>query len=162
LSIQKLLAEAGPTVVGNQLVSVEPRGPEAAANWKQLQSEENYVGYARTQNLASPGGIKTGKSHVYKVAEALRLNEWALSGDWTMGLGSIVFNQSDGSVSYRFHASDLHLVMKPTNRGKTARFRELIDENHRALIMGLIWMNREGCRHRTADVSADPSAVAHH
>src|SRR3977135_3912688 len=54
--IKKLLAEAGAVDIGDELVSVDGRGLEAAADWGSLKSPENYVGYERFQNFASTGG----------------------------------------------------------------------------------------------------------
>jgi len=54
--IQQLLAEAGISGIGHELVSVKGRGVEAGADWGGLKSPENYVGYERTENFASPGG----------------------------------------------------------------------------------------------------------
>src|SRR5208282_3678747 len=80
--IQQLLAEAGVGGIGHELVSVDARGLEAAADWGSLQSPENYVGYGRTENFASPGGAVLDKAHVYAAPARLSLNQWALSGDW--------------------------------------------------------------------------------
>jgi thiol-disulfide isomerase/thioredoxin len=52
--IQQLLAEAGRDDISRELVSVDARGVEAAADWASLRSPENYVGYERTENFASP------------------------------------------------------------------------------------------------------------
>jgi hypothetical protein len=57
----------------------------------------------------------------------LKLNHWALSGDWTMGKQATVLNQPKGRIVYRFHARDLHLVMGPAAGGAPVRFRVLID-----------------------------------
>ena len=38
-----------------------------------------------------------------------------------------VLNEANGHITYRFHARDLHLVMGPTSRGTSPRFRVLID-----------------------------------
>ena len=60
--IQQLLAEAGSGNVGElNLVSVEARGAEAAADWTNLKSPENYLGYQRTENFSSPGGAVRDK-----------------------------------------------------------------------------------------------------
>jgi hypothetical protein len=67
------------------------------------------------------------KRHVYATPARLWLNHWALSGDWTVGKQTIVLNSASGRIVYRFHARDLHLVMGPAARGKSARFRVLID-----------------------------------
>ena len=60
--IQQLLAEAGSGGVGRDLVAVDARGAEAAADWGNLKSPENYVGYERTENFASPGGAVAGRA----------------------------------------------------------------------------------------------------
>ncbi len=125
--IQQLLAEAGSGGIGHELVSVDARGAEAAADWGSLQSPENYVGYARTENFASPGGAVLDKRRVYAAPARLRLNNWALSGDWTVAKQATVLNKANGRIAYRFHARDLHLVMGPAARGASVRFRVLID-----------------------------------
>jgi thiol-disulfide isomerase/thioredoxin len=48
--IQQLLAEAGFSGIGHELVSVDAAGIEAAADWATLKSPENYTGYERTAN----------------------------------------------------------------------------------------------------------------
>ena len=55
------------------------------------------------------------------------LNQWALSGDWTVKIQAIVLNKANGRLAYRFHARDLNLVMGPAVRGSSVRFRVLID-----------------------------------
>ncbi len=125
--IRQLLAEAGIGRAGHELVSVDAHGVEAAADWGNLQSPENYVGYERTENFASPGGEAPEKRRVYAAPERLRLNQWALSGDWTVEKQAIVLNKANGRITYRFHARDLHLVMGPVVRGTPVRFRVLID-----------------------------------
>jgi thiol-disulfide isomerase/thioredoxin len=125
--IQQLLAEAGSAGAGHELVSVEARGAEAPADWASLRSPENYTGYERTENFASPGGAVPGQRHVYSAPEQLRLNHWALAGEWTLEEQAAALNGADGQIAYRFHARDLHLVMGPTVRGTSVRFRVLVD-----------------------------------
>ncbi len=125
--IQQLLAETGSGGSSRELVSVDARGVEAAADWGSLKSPENYLGYERTENFASPGGAALDKRRVYAVPARLRLNHWALSGDWTMRKQATVLNKANGRIAYRFHARDLHLVMGPAARGTAVRFRVLID-----------------------------------
>jgi hypothetical protein len=57
----------------------------------------------------------------------LRLNHWALAGDWTVQAQAPVLNQAGGRIAYRFHARDLHLVMGPAARGTSVRCRVLVD-----------------------------------
>jgi hypothetical protein len=125
--IQQLLAEAGAGVVGQELVSVEGRGAEAEADWGSLKSPENYVGFERTENFASPGGAAPDERRVYAAPAQLDLNRWALSGDWTVGRQAIVLNKAGGRIACRFHARDLHLVMGPSARGTSVRFRVTLD-----------------------------------
>jgi len=125
--IQKLLTESGVGGIERQPVSVDAIGLEAAADWANLMSPENYVGYERTENFASPGGATPDKPRMYEVPARLRLNEWALSGDWTVRKDAAALNKPNGRVAYRFHARDLHLVMGPAVPGTSLRFRVLID-----------------------------------
>jgi thiol-disulfide isomerase/thioredoxin len=127
LIIQQLLAEAGIRSIPHELVSVDPLGAEVGADWSDLRSAENYVGYERTENFASVGGAKPDKRQDYALPAQLRLNHWALSGDWTMGREGIVLNKIHGHIVYSFHARDLHLVMGPAVPGTSVRFRVLID-----------------------------------
>jgi thiol-disulfide isomerase/thioredoxin len=125
--IQELLAEAGASGIEREPVAVNPQGFEAAADWSSLKSGENYLGFERTENFASPGGAVLDKPRMYERPARLRLNEWALSGDWTVKNQAVVSNKPDGRIAYRFHARDLHLVMGPTGPGTSVRFRVLID-----------------------------------
>jgi thiol-disulfide isomerase/thioredoxin len=121
--LQQLLTEAGSGGSGHDLVAVDPGGVEAAADWDSLWSPENYLGYERTGNFASPGGAVLGRRHAYTAPAELRLNHWALSGDWTMEQQATTLNTANGQIAYRFHARDLHLVMGPAARGRSVRFR---------------------------------------
>lgn len=125
--IQQLLAEGGGARAVNELVSVDARGIEAAADWPSLKSPENYVGYGRTENFASPGGAIPDKSHTYAAPARLALNQWALSGDWTVGRQAVTLNRAGGRMAYGFQARDLHLVMGPSARGASVRFRVTLD-----------------------------------
>lgn len=125
--IQALLREAGATGVGNDVVEVNARGHDAAPDWNNLGSPENYVGFEHTRNFASPGGIMRSKAHAYSAPEVLRLNQWALSGEWTVRNDAVTANSSGGRIAYRFKARDLHLVMGPETSGKSIRFRVSID-----------------------------------
>ena len=124
--IQQLLAEAGSDA-GHELVSVEASAAEVPADWADLRSPENYTGYERTENFASPGGVVPGRRHAYQVPEVLRLNHWALSGDWTMDEHAATLDQAGGHIACRFHARDVHLVMGPARPDAAVRFRVLLD-----------------------------------
>ena len=113
--IQQLLAEAGATGVPRDLVSVEGRGVEAAADWGNLRSPETYLGRERAQNRVNAAPAR------------LRLNQWTASGDWTAKQEAIVLSKPNGRIALRFHARDVHLVMGPAARASGVRFRVLID-----------------------------------
>jgi thiol-disulfide isomerase/thioredoxin len=125
--IQQLLAEAGSVGTNQTLVSVDARGLEAPADWATLRSPENYTGYERTENFASTGGAVPGKAHVYTAPAKLGLNQWALSGDWTMEEQATTLNTANGGIACRFHARDLNLVMGPAAPASPVRCRVLID-----------------------------------
>ena len=86
--------EAGRSDVGDDLVSVAPDGFEAQADWATLGSPETYLGYEQAQNFASPGGADVRRARSYVVPEPLELNQWALSGDWTVASGASVLERS--------------------------------------------------------------------
>ena len=134
--IQQLLTEAGSKGISPQLVSVDPSGAELQADWDNLGSAENYVGYERTEGFASPGGAVPDKSHLYTVPEKLGLNSWAIAGDWTMQREATVLNKPGGRVAYRFHARDVHLVMGPGSRANPVRFQVQIDGQSAAAVHG--------------------------
>jgi thiol-disulfide isomerase/thioredoxin len=125
--IQQLLAEAGDESAGEDLVTLDAHGPEVAADWADLGSGENYVGYARTDGFASPEGVVVDERHVYTIPAHLSRNEWALAGEWTMERGFAALNAANGRIDYRFHARDLHLVMGPATPGTSVRFRVRLD-----------------------------------
>jgi hypothetical protein len=108
-------------------VSVANDGFEAQADWTNLASPETYLGYEQTQNFASPGDLAFDEPRTYAAPDALRLNQWALSGDWTIESGASVLNQADGRIAFRFHARDVHLVLRRRERPTSVPFRVLID-----------------------------------
>jgi thiol-disulfide isomerase/thioredoxin len=124
---QQLLGEAGSTGFDYEMVSVEPRGLEVAADWANVRSPESYTGYLQQENFSSSGGLVPDQRHVYAAPERLRLNHWALSGDWTVDGHAATANAADGRIAYRFHARDVNLVMGPAARDTSVPFRVLID-----------------------------------
>ena len=126
--IQQLLAEAGAGARARELTAVEGRGAEAAADWANLKSSETYLGYENTENFASPGGAVPDKPRDYTAPGQFNLNQWALSGHWTIRRDASALTRADGWIAYRFHARDVHLVMGPAATGSTpVRFRVLVD-----------------------------------
>ena len=54
------------------------------------------------------------------------MNEWALAGEWTIGIENVVLDRAGGSIAYRFHARDAHLVLSAGVRSPVP-FRVLLD-----------------------------------
>jgi thiol-disulfide isomerase/thioredoxin len=125
--IQQLLDV--PRSLEDDLVVVEANGVEAPADWAALESPETYLGYERAERFASPDGAAWQQSQTYSTPTRLRLNHWALSGDWTIGGKAARLNEAGGRLTYRFRARDVHLVMGPAERGEPVRFRVRIDGN---------------------------------
>jgi len=109
-AIQRLLG------LDRELVSVEGLGVEAEADWDHLRTPETYLGYARSGQFASPD----------ELPERLPLNQWALTGGWTIGSENVVLDEAGGTIAYRFHARDAHLVLSPGAR-EPIPFRVLLD-----------------------------------
>jgi cytochrome c biogenesis protein CcdA/thiol-disulfide isomerase/thioredoxin len=125
--IQQLLAEAGKTGISQDIVSVSAHGAEAAADVTDVLSPETYIGYDRADNFASPSGMIVDKSQVYGKPASLDLNQWALTGDWTVDKERAVLDQPNGGIAFQFHARDLHLVLGPASDGKPVHFRVRIN-----------------------------------
>jgi cytochrome c biogenesis protein CcdA/thiol-disulfide isomerase/thioredoxin len=124
--IQKLLAEAGDSKVPTGIVAVNGSGAEAAPSQTDHQSPETYIGYDRLDHFVSPGGVAQDASHVYAAGSSGR-NDWSLVGNWIVGNERALLNDKDGSIIYRFHARDLHLVLGPAADGKPVRFVVTVD-----------------------------------
>jgi thiol-disulfide isomerase/thioredoxin len=141
--IQRLLREAGREGISDDLVSVADESFEAQADWANLESPETYLGYEQAQRFASPVGVALDEPRTYVAPHPLQLNDWALSGDWTVQRRASVLNQADGRIAFRFHARDVHLVMGPRARGTSVPFRVLVDGEPPGAAHGLD-VNEEG------------------
>src|SRR4051794_27328839 len=93
-------------------VSVDAGGLAQAADWDNVGSPETYVGDARAERRRDSG------------RDDLALNEWALSGEWSVGDEAAVLAAADGSIAYRFQARDLNLVL---GSGAPIRFTVRLD-----------------------------------
>jgi thiol-disulfide isomerase/thioredoxin len=100
--------------IERELASVEGLGVEAEADWDHLLTPETYLGSGRSEGRTSAP------------PEDLRLNHWTLTGEWTIGPESVALDQAGGSIAYRFHARDVHLVLSPGAR-EAIPFRVLLD-----------------------------------
>ena len=143
--IQQLLTDAGADGFDPDLVSVDPDGLEVAADWQTLRSSETYVGYGQSAGFASADIAAFDEPRAYELPP-LRLNQWGLSGTWTVARHAGLSQERGGRVAYRFHARDLNLVMGPAARGAPVAFRVLLDGEPPGAAAG-------------ADVSADGSGI---
>jgi thiol-disulfide isomerase/thioredoxin len=134
--IQHLLREAAGEGIDNELVSVAPDGFEAQADWTNLRSPETYLGYTQGQNLNSPRGVAYDEPRSYVTPESLQLNTWALAGNWTIQEGASVLNEAGGRIVFRFHARDVHLVLR-SRTGTVVPFRVLVDSEAPGTAHGL-------------------------
>jgi cytochrome c biogenesis protein CcdA/thiol-disulfide isomerase/thioredoxin len=125
-AIQDLLREAGNEMATTTTVTPDAKGAEASPDLRNIRSGESYLGYKRVVGFVSPEGLRADTANAYSVTQP-GLNEWGLSGTWTVGAERVVLDQPDGSIVYRFSARDLHLVLGPGAAGKTVRFQVAID-----------------------------------
>jgi hypothetical protein len=99
---------------------------EAEADWQHLRTPETYLGYERGEQFESPGGPVLDVPSTYEQAQRLRLNHWALEGEWTIGPENVVMKRPGGTIAFRFHARDAHLVLAAGTR-EAIPFRVLLD-----------------------------------
>lgn len=125
--IRDLLKQRSPEGVPGGMVSVVGQGAEAAADGRDMRSPETYIGYARAEHFASPGGIRHNKEQKYLPPPGLGLNQWGFAGTWVDHEQVAVLKSAGGEIEFHFHARDLHLVLGPTEDGKPVRFRVTID-----------------------------------
>jgi cytochrome c biogenesis protein CcdA/thiol-disulfide isomerase/thioredoxin len=131
-AIQRLLAEAGHTQalqvpLGMPGQDAPAQGVQAAADDRDLDSPETYIGYERAANFSSPGGAMQDVATDYRLPAALDLNDWGLAGDWQVKSDYASLQRPAGRIVFRFHARDLHLVLGPGADGKPVHFFILID-----------------------------------
>ncbi|KQV68105.1 cytochrome c biogenesis protein CcdA [Rhizobium sp. Root1220] len=124
--IQELLAEANGQKTASELIKPDASGAEAAADFGNVRSPETYVGYKQATNFVSGEPVKPDAPQVYTTTPPA-LNQWALSGNWTVEAEQATLNQPDGGIVFRFSARDLHLVLGPNASGKPVRFKVTVD-----------------------------------
>ena len=124
--IQQLLKENGATSLSADTINISASGVEAALD-SNVRSPETYIGYHRAENFASAQPLAQDSRKVYTPRTRLSLNQWALSGSWTVSPESAVLQAGSGTIVFRFHARDLHLVLGPAKDGKPVRFKVTLD-----------------------------------
>lgn len=124
--IRSLLEERNHQKPMELAVNIAATGAEAASEAADVQSPETYIGYIRAKNFASPGGFNEDEAQLYRAPAKLALNEWALAGQWKDESQIATLLSAQGSIAYRFHARDLHLVLGSAG-GQPVRFRVTLD-----------------------------------
>jgi thiol-disulfide isomerase/thioredoxin len=113
--------------VNGDIAPVEAEGIEAAADWAAVRTPETYLGYERGEHFASPGRAALGERHAYETRLPLRLNHWALSGDWTIDRKAVRSHDAEGRLTFHFSARDVNLVMGPAEGEGPIPFRVRLD-----------------------------------
>lgn len=124
--IRQLLQEAGGKDVPGGIVDPKAQGAQAPGATDARTSPETYVGYGRGANFAS-GNVRMDESSAYETAFPLRLNQWGLTGQWTIGREMSKLDAPGGKITFSFHARDLHLVLAPAADGNPVRFKVTLD-----------------------------------
>jgi thiol-disulfide isomerase/thioredoxin len=125
--VQRLLRATGQIGVADDLVTPALEGFEAQADWANTESPETYLGYGQGQNFASTGGAELDEPRTYAAPERLDVNQWALTGNWTVERGASVLHEPGGRILFRFHARDVHLVLAPREGGASVPFQVHVD-----------------------------------
>ena len=96
------------------------RSTESA--WRRRPTGTTWVRRRRISATGAPAGYAPPD----EPPERLRLNDWALEGKWTVERENVVLEQAGGSIAFRFHARDAHLVLSSGAR-EPIPFRVLLD-----------------------------------
>jgi cytochrome c biogenesis protein CcdA/thiol-disulfide isomerase/thioredoxin len=125
--IQELLKENGAKSLSDSSLAVAATGAEAAPDKSDVRSPETYIGYSRAEHFASAEPVAQDSRKTYSLIPRLSLNQWGLTGSWKVGEESAILQTAPGTITFRFHARDLHLVLGPTKDGKPVRFVVKLD-----------------------------------
>ncbi|KII29158.1 cytochrome c biogenesis protein DipZ [Pseudomonas fluorescens] len=125
--IQQLLREAGAKTVADGLINADAKGVQQAPDMNQVLSPETYVGYQRAEHFVPETSLVPDKVAAYNPPDKLALNDWSLSGQWSVGAERATAVAPASRIVYRFHARDLHLVLGPAADGNPVRFKVMID-----------------------------------
>jgi hypothetical protein len=112
--------------IDRDLVPVVGRGVEAEADWDRLRTPETYLGYGRGERFASSDNPPRDERRGYEIPGGLSSNHWGLAGEWTIGRERVLLHDSGGSIDFRFHARDAHVVLS-AGAHEPIPFRVLLD-----------------------------------
>jgi thiol-disulfide isomerase/thioredoxin len=124
--IQQLLKETGATGVNPGPVIDTASGIEAPPS-RDVRSPETYAGYRRGERFASAERVSQDAPARYSPPARPSLNEWGLSGSWNIGGEMAHLEAAPGTIVFRFHARDLHMVLGPGKDGRPVRFKVTLD-----------------------------------
>jgi thiol-disulfide isomerase/thioredoxin len=96
-AIRRVL-DAGPAV-----------GPEKGADLSKIGSPEMYFGLDRVEALGSPEAPRAGV-HAYTAPEDLKLNQFALSGEWNLSGERATLAKGAGEIHLHCHAGKVFMV----------------------------------------------------
>jgi thiol-disulfide isomerase/thioredoxin len=108
-AIQRLLG------VDEDTVRTDAGGRAEAADWANLSSPETYLGYGRVERRSDPP------------SDGLEPNHWALAGAWSVEEEAAILDAPDGSITYRFGARDVNMVLAPPDADAPVRFAVRLD-----------------------------------
>ena len=124
--IRELLKENGATGLDGSAVRISADGVEAPPG-NDVRSPETYVGYRRAEHFASPERVAEDSRKIYSPPAMPALNRWGLGGVWTVEAERAVLQKGPGTVVFRFHSRDLHMVLGAAKGGGPVRFRVKLD-----------------------------------
>lgn len=118
-AIQALLKENGSDLQGielnQQTYSIMSRTPET------------YLGYERTEGLASPERITPDKPQTFTRPEKLNLNEFSYDGEWLIA-PEYAAPSPGAELRFHFESKDVYLVMRPKNSGTSGTVEVFLDD----------------------------------
>ena len=157
--VQQLLARGGSDGVDPELVAVDPKGFEVAADWRTLGSPETYLGVRPEQRLRVAGARAVRRAAPLPRDVAARPQRvGAARARGRSRSTPPCSNEPGGRVAFRFQARDVNLVMGPATRGASIPFRVLLDGTAPGGDHGDDVDATATAPRRPAPVSADPAA----
>ena len=127
--IRALLTEAhGQTMPASDTTShVSGAGVLAAPDLGNVHSPETYVGYRRQERVVADQRIARDIVRTYVAPKSLAVNAWGFGGAWGVRRDYGQTAAAGASITFRFHARDLNLVLGNAEAGRKIRFRVLVD-----------------------------------
>ena len=79
------------------------------------QTPEIYLGFKRAQNYVTKNNIQVDKPKSYSSVSSVLPNSVALEGNWTVTQESIIANEDGAKLTLNFLATNVFLVLTPSN-----------------------------------------------